>query len=110
LPACTSIPCGWNTSTTTNVQPCRLFNLNLRKDNRSKISGITTYLQIIFLYDWFIDWLLVAECPLCKCKSLGPLTLILGNPYGNLKKTYNFEFKLHGHSEITYMMSSLDMN
>ena len=48
------------------------------------------------LYDWFIDWLLVAGCPLCKCKSLGPLNLILGNPYGNLKKTtYNFELKLH---------------
>ena len=31
----------------TNVQPCRLSNLNLRKDNRSTISGITTYLQII---------------------------------------------------------------
>ena len=46
-PACTSIPCGWNTSTKTNVQLCRLSNLNLRKDNRSKISGITTYLQII---------------------------------------------------------------
>jgi hypothetical protein len=38
------------------------------------------------LYDWFIDWLLVAECPLCKCKSLGPLSFILGNPKGNLKK------------------------
>jgi hypothetical protein len=46
-PVCTYIPCGWNTSTTKNVQPCRLSNLNLRKDNRSKISGITTYLQII---------------------------------------------------------------
>jgi hypothetical protein len=33
------------------------------------------------LYDWFIDWLLVAECPLCQCKCLGPLNLILGNPY-----------------------------
>jgi len=42
-PACTSIPCGWNTSTTKNAQ----HYLNLRKDNRSKISGITTYLQII---------------------------------------------------------------
>jgi hypothetical protein len=32
-----------------NVQSCRLSNLKLRKDNRSKISGITTYmyLQII---------------------------------------------------------------
>jgi hypothetical protein len=46
-PACTSIPCGRNTSTTKNVQPCRLSNLNLRKDNCSKISGSTTYLQII---------------------------------------------------------------
>jgi hypothetical protein len=36
-PACTSIPCGRNTSTTNNVQPCRLSNLNLRKDNCSKI-------------------------------------------------------------------------
>jgi hypothetical protein len=35
------------------------------------------------IYDWFIDWLLVAECPLCKCKSLEPLNLILGHPYGN---------------------------
>jgi hypothetical protein len=42
-PACTSIPCGWNTSTTKKVQLCRLSNLNLRKDNCSKISGITTY-------------------------------------------------------------------
>ena len=40
--ACTSIPCGRNTSTTKNIQPCRLANLNLRKDNCSKI-----YLQII---------------------------------------------------------------
>ena len=40
--------------------------------------------------------MLVAECPLCKCKSLGPLSLILGNPYGNLEKNnYNFELKLH---------------
>ena len=46
-PACTSIPCGCTTSTTKNVQPCRLSNLNLRKDNCSKISGITTYLQNI---------------------------------------------------------------
>ena len=42
-PACTSNPCGWNTSTTKNVQPCQLSNFNLRKDHRSKISGITTY-------------------------------------------------------------------
>ena len=46
-PACTSMPCGCNTSTTKNVQTCRLSNLNLRKDNCSKISGSTTYLQII---------------------------------------------------------------
>ena len=38
------------------------------------------------IYDWFIDWLLVAECPLCKCKSLGPLSLILGNPHEIKKK------------------------
>jgi hypothetical protein len=31
-----------------NVQPCQPSNLNLRKDNRSKISGITTHLQIIY--------------------------------------------------------------
>ncbi|CAC5370027.1 unnamed protein product [Mytilus coruscus] len=38
-PSCTSVPCGWNTSTKKNVQPCRLSDLNLRRDNRSKISG-----------------------------------------------------------------------
>ncbi|CAC5387142.1 unnamed protein product [Mytilus coruscus] len=40
-PSCTSVPCGWNTSTKKNVQPCRLSDLNLRRDNRSKISGST---------------------------------------------------------------------
>ena len=63
------------------------------------------------LYDWFIDWLFVAECPLCKCKSLGPLNLILGNPYGDLKKTtYNFELKLHenkGNNNITELRTIL---
>ncbi|VDI60598.1 Hypothetical predicted protein [Mytilus galloprovincialis] len=39
--ACTSQPCGWNSSTKKDVKPCRLSELSLRCDNRSKVSGAT---------------------------------------------------------------------
>ena len=38
-PACTSLPCNWNSSTRKDVQPSRLSAMNIRQDNRSKISG-----------------------------------------------------------------------
>ena len=35
-PACTSTPCGWNTSTRKDVQPGRIMEMTIRKDKKTK--------------------------------------------------------------------------
>ena len=44
-PSCTSIPCGWNSSTRKDVQPCCVSAMNPRKDDRRKMSGMTINLK-----------------------------------------------------------------
>lgn len=39
--ACTSVPCGWNRSTRKEVVPCKIMDLNLRRDKASKPQGDT---------------------------------------------------------------------